>query len=171
MNTGFRHVLAQGDHYDAVVVLDGDGQHLPEEIPAFAAKFAETRAAAIVGTRMDDTARMPLVRRLTNRFMSGLLSRQMGQRIPDTQCGFRLYRRDVLPLLLEHGRFAGFAADSEALLLISLEGHAIPSVRVSTVYGDERSKIHPARDTIRFIRLLLHFRAVRRAHEKAKRHA
>jgi hypothetical protein len=43
------------------------------------------------------------------------------------------------------------------LLVASRHGHAISSVPVTTVYGNEVSKIRPVPDTIRFIRLMVHY--------------
>ena len=98
LKSGFRHLWARG--FDAVVMLDGDGQHLPAEITRFrAAAEAEPATGLWVGNRMDDARVMPRTRRWTNRFMSALLSRVAGRRIPDSQCGFRLARRSVADLL------------------------------------------------------------------------
>lgn len=53
----------------------------------------------LVGNRMADTRRMPFIRKCTNQFMRWLLSRAMGRTVPDTQCGFRLYAKEVLPFI------------------------------------------------------------------------
>ena len=148
--TGLAHL--EGMSLDCVVTLDADGQHLAADIPSFLDAFRRDRPAAIVGNRMDRPVGMPLVRRLTNFYMSWLLSRRMGQRVPDTQCGFRLYRADVLRLLV--GGDERFAAESEVLLRISAAGHRIASVPIRVIYRDEKSKIRPIRDTIRFWRML-----------------
>ena len=72
---------------------------------------------------MADTGRMPLVRVLTNRFMSYLLSRISGQRIPDTQCGFRLIKISALKkITLE---VSNFDIDSEIILKAARAGCAI----------------------------------------------
>src|SRR6267143_3222131 len=83
IKTGLRHWLDRGFGY--VVVLDGDGQHLPEEIPRFLGAADSTRAELLLGTRMSDVREMPLVRRVVNRYMSNKISRLCGQPIPDTQ--------------------------------------------------------------------------------------
>ena len=146
-------IIARGD-FEAVVMLDGDGQHLPEEIARFrVAAETDPSIGLWVGNRMTDLRAMPRVRRWTNRFMSGLLSRVAGQRVPDSQCGFRLARRHVAELLTECESSA-FDYESEMLIRIARAGHAIGAVPVSTVYRDEVSSIRPARDTLRFARLL-----------------
>ena len=147
-------MLKRGFHY--VLILDGDGQHLPEEIPAFLAEANRGGAPFVVGTRMSDTRTMPFVRKMTNRFMSGQISRLCGQPVPDSQCGFRLMRRDVIPHLFCESN--NYDYETEMLLIASQAGFQISSVPVSTIYGDEKSKIHPVRDTIRFFKLISRYR-------------
>jgi hypothetical protein len=109
---------------------------------------------------MSEVAEMPPIRRWTNRFMSGLLTRSMGQEVPDTQNGFRLYGIEVLKQVnVEASRFA---AESEILLEIAGLGIPIHSVPVQTVYGDERSKIRPVRDTVRFFKMLRRYKLGKR---------
>ena len=153
LKTGFQHVVEAG--YDCVVTMDGDGQHAPEDLPGFLEAYRRSGARVVVGNRMADPKTMPLVRRLTNRFMSGLLSRRMGQHVPDTQNGYRLYGREVLPILLATVS-EGFAAESEVLLDLSEAGEAMASAPTRIIYGDEKSKISPVRDTIKFFSMLKH---------------
>ena len=84
--------------------------------------------------------------------MSWLLSRVMGQYVPDTQCGYRLFQASVIPFI--GARAERFAAESEVLLQAAARGIRIDSVRIATRYGDERSKVRPLPDTIRFFRML-----------------
>lgn len=154
IKTGLRHWLERG--FDYVMILDADGQHLPEEIERFTAAAAATSAGLLVGTRMNDVRDMPLVRRLVNRYMSRKISRACGQNIPDTQCGFRMVHRSVIPELL--GGADRFDYETEMLILTSRKGCRIESVPISTVYSDEVSSIHPVRDTIRFFKLMRRYR-------------
>ena len=150
IKTGLRHWLERNLNY--VIILDADGQHLPEEIARFLETASSTRAELLLGTRMSDVRDMPLVRRLVNRYMSNKISRLCGQRIPDTQCGFRLVHRSLIPDLL--GGAERFDYETEMLILASRKGCRIESVPITTVYSDEVSSIHPVRDTIRFFKLM-----------------
>ena len=150
---GLRYWLERG--FEHIVILDGDGQHLPEEINRFIAATA-TGAQLLVGTRMNDVREMPLVRRIVNRYMSRKISQVCGQEIPDTQCGFRLLHAAVIPHLLEGTE--RFEYETEMLIKISRAGFRIGAVPVSTVYSDEVSSIHPIRDTIRFFKLMRRYR-------------
>jgi glycosyltransferase involved in cell wall biosynthesis len=152
--TGFRWAREHG--YAWVMTMDADGQHAAEDIAGFLDAQRESNAPAVIGNRMADPSGMPLVRRLTNRYMSWLLSRRMGQRVPDTQCGFRLYRTDIVaPITCSTARFD---ADSEILLALNARGVRMAAAPVRVIYGDEKSKIRPVRDTIRFFRMLKRFR-------------
>ena len=153
LQTGLRTLTERGA--DFVLILDADGQHLPEEIPRFleAAKRSPERRM-FVGNRMEDVRAMPKKRLYTNRFMSGQISLLCGQDIPDTQCGFRMIHRDLVPRLLTSGQAGRFDYETEMLILTAWAGEKIGAVPVSTVYGEETSSIHPVRDTVRFLKLM-----------------
>jgi glycosyltransferase involved in cell wall biosynthesis len=156
--TGLDHALAED--YAFVVTMDADGQHHPDDIPNFLAARDRTGAAVIVGNRMDAPRTMPWLRRLTNRYMSWLLSRRMGQRVPDTQNGFRLYARETLPVVMA-AKAEGFAQESEVLLDLAAAGYRIESAPTRIIYGEEVSKINPVGDTIRFFGMLRRHRKTR----------
>jgi len=80
----------------------------------------------------------------------------MNQYVPDTQCGYRLFACSVTPFMV--GRSNRFDSDSEVLLLLAARGIRIGAVRIRTIYRDEKSKIRPLRDTIRFFRMLRQWR-------------
>jgi glycosyltransferase involved in cell wall biosynthesis len=155
IKTGLRYWLERGSEY--VVLLDADGQHLPEEIPLFVdSALPESNAKIFIGSRMNDTTTMPLVRRIVNRYMSGKISRVCGQQIPDTQCGFRMLHRDIIPEVLSGT--SRFEYETEMLIIACRKGHRVASVPITTVYSDEVSSINPIRDTLRFFKLLRRYR-------------
>ena len=151
LTTGFEYARKKG--FEAVITMDADGQHDPNDLPKFVEAYRRTGIPVLVGNRMVDVKDMPLIRRWTNRFMSWMLTRIMGQYVPDTQCGYRLYRCDVIPYISAESE--GFAAESEVLLRVSDRGIRIDSVRIATIYGDEKSKINPFSDTIRFFSMIM----------------
>ena len=154
IKTGLRHWLDR--QCDFVVILDADGQHLPEEIDRFIDAASTSDAKMFVGTRMSNLADMPLVRRMVNRYMSNKISRACGQEIPDTQCGFRMLHRELIPDVL--GGANRFDYETEMLIITSRKGCKIEAVPISTVYSDEVSSIHPVRDTLRFFKLMRRYR-------------
>ena len=155
IKTGLHYWLQRGSEY--VVLLDADGQHLPEEISRFVeAAASDNQAKIFVGSRMNDTSTMPFVRRIVNRYMSGKISRACGQQIPDTQCGFRMLHRDIIPEVLSGA--SRFEYETEMLIIASRKGHRVASVPITTVYSDEVSSINPVRDTLRFFKLMRRYR-------------
>jgi glycosyltransferase involved in cell wall biosynthesis len=155
IKTGLRHWLERD--VDLVIILDADGQHRPEEIDRFtAAAMSPDEPKLILGNRMNDVSAMPRVRRFVNRWMSQRISALCGQEIPDTQCGFRMLHRQLIPELL--GGAARFDYETEMLIVASRKGFKIASVPISTVYSDEVSSIHPIRDTIRFFKLMRRYK-------------
>ena len=146
LQAGWRRSMDDG--YEWALCMDGDGQHAPADIPAFLKHAEAERSSLVVGNRMDRVGSMPRLRRWTNRFMSWRLSRLAGQPLPDTQCGYRL-----MNLLAWSGvtlSTVHFEMESELLIAFAQAGHRIGFVPVQIIYGDERSKIHPVRDAIRW---------------------
>ena len=139
-----------------VNLLDSDGQHLPEEIDRFLTAAGATQLTFFIGNRMNNLAGMPFIRRVVNRYMSRQISRVCGQEIPDTQCGFRMLHRQLIPQLLGGGD--RFDYDTEVLIIASRKGYRIESVPITTVYTDQVSKIRPLRDALRFLKLMWRYR-------------
>ena len=162
LQTGFDYAREHG--YDLALTLDADGQHAPSDIPAFLQAYERTRNSVLVGNRMGNLAAMPRLRRFVNRFMSDLLSRQMGQYVPDSQCGFRLYHRSAFPEGLQDPASRRYAAESEILLRLALRGVKIGAVAIQTIYGTETSKVNPLTDTFRFFRMLRRFKKIKKEH-------
>ncbi len=151
IKTGLHHWFDRD--FEFIIILDADGQHRPEEIDRFvAAALGPAHPRLLIGNRMKDVARMPPLRRLVNRHMSNQISRVCGQAIPDTQCGYRMLHRDLIPEMF--GGAERFDYETEMLIFASRRGFRIESVPISTVYSDEVSSIHPVRDTIRFFKLM-----------------
>lgn len=148
---GFTYALKQG--YDTVITMDGDGQHDPEDIGRFFDKAEASGSSIIIGNRMSDPKNMPLDRWLTNKAMSWFISLLSGQCIPDSQCGFRLLKKDALEKL--YLRTSNYETESEMLLKASRLGLKVESVSIKTIYKGERSRINPFTDTIRFLKLIL----------------
>ncbi len=146
LKMGFTYCMAQG--FDALIAMDGDGQHAPSDLDAFTRCYAQTKADIISGNRMGNPQGMPLIRLATNNFMSWLISIICRQSIPDTQCGFRFIKMDVLKAITIE--CSDFEIETEILIKAAKKGFKIASVPIQTIYRDEISKIKPLKDTARF---------------------
>ncbi len=144
---GFEYALRQD--FDNVVTMDADGQHDVGDIEQFLAKAAENPNCVVTGTRLDNPQGMPWLRLMTNRIMSGLISLACRQKIPDTQCGYRLISCAILRQISISS--SDFEIETEVLIKSAKKGFRIHSVPIKTIYRNEASKINPILDTIRFI--------------------
>lgn len=147
---GFRY--ASENNFDAVITMDADGQHQPQDLPVLIKAAEDKDTHIVIGNRMADTKGMPFIRVVTNKFMSWFISGISRQYIPDTQCGFRLIKREVLNRI--ELKTTKFETESEILIKASRLGFKIRSVPVKSIYGKEKSRINPFFDTLRFFRLI-----------------
>lgn len=129
------------------LLLDGDGQHDPDESEGFF-RQAEDGAQLVIGDRLSSGDPMPWVRRQTNRWVSRRISALAGCPIPDALCGYRLVHLPSLDRLRLHSRH--YEIESEMTVAAVRAGLRLAFVPIRSRYGTERSKIRPARDTIRW---------------------
>lgn len=141
--------------YTAVVTLDGDLQHCPEEIPRLLAEI-EQGADLCIGSRfLNGQVSMPLGNRISNRVASRIISTISGQRISDPQSGFRALDGEVLPRL--ELRAEKYAIEHVMILEAAKKGLEIREVPINCIYGDEESQIRVFSDTIRVAYDILRF--------------
>lgn len=148
LRTGWKRAQARG--FDWALCMDGDAQHAPADIARFLECAERTGASLVVGNRMNEAHRMPRFRRAVNRWMSRRLSTLAGQELPDSQCGFRLLRLAALERIELCA--TQFEIESEQLLAFVAAGERVEFVPVQVIYREERSKIQPLRDTLRWFR-------------------
>jgi len=149
--SGIQWGLAHGTEW--FLFMDADGQHPPESIPWFLDAVNAANATFVMGNRLDDVSSMPRHRRLSNRLTSLLLSWKTGQKIRDSQCGFRLVHRECLAGFKPTTRH--YETETEMLLHAARNGARFASVTIPTIYHGQRSSIHNIRDTFRFVRVLV----------------
>ncbi len=147
---GIRALLREHRRPEAIVVLDSDGQHDPERIPAFVE--AARSADAVIGWRRDRRG-MPLERRAANRAASLALLASSRTWIPDSQNGMRLFRTEAL--LDAEPSEGGYEAESRHLRALLAGGHRVVPVEIPTVYDGEPSHFRPVRDTFLVAQALL----------------
>lgn len=151
LRTGFQKALRTG--CDIIITLDGDGQHDPNLIPRFLKKIQKENADVVVGSRYATLAEtMPFLRKLSNLMTSRLLRIFFRLPITDSQSGYRAFSRRILEWITV--RDNGFAAETEILIDAKRAGGTFAEVPISTIYGDEESKIRAHRDIARWLSTL-----------------
>lgn len=153
--TGARFLLDRGCGYDAIAVVDADGQHPPALLPDLLAALAE--ADVVIGDRSRDRANMPWVRRMTNSSSNALLSLVLRRRIRDAQCGMRAFRTSALERVpFVDGRFEAETRHLKASLRAGLRVAWVP---IPAIYDGSSSAFRPVRDGARIIAAILSDRA------------
>jgi len=144
--------LLQNKEFDYVITMDADGQHSPLDIDKFIQQ-ADDGVDCIVGNRMDCPVGMPGIRILTNKWMSGFISKITNTKIPDTQCGFRMIKKEVLEGIIIKTK--KYEVESEILISAAKAGFSIKSIPIRSIYfKNSQSKINPFIDTLRFFRFI-----------------
>jgi glycosyltransferase involved in cell wall biosynthesis len=166
-NRGKGHAVRSGlaralaGSFTHVLLMDGDLQHRPDDIPRLLEAGRTRRLDLVVGARSFDRARMPRARYFSNVIGSLALSSFVGTSIRDTQSGFRLVRCEPLRNLPLTS--TGFEIETEMLIKLSRRGACIGDVPVALAYEGARSKLRPVRDTTRTCLLAVYYRFLARA--------
>lgn len=152
LKSGFAHAMAW-PQIQAVITIDADGQHDPKHVPEFIRASRASSVDLLIGCRTLRWPVMPFFRVLSNRMTSALVSRRLGQRIPDSQSGYRLHSRRLLEQIKLDT--AGYETESELLLKAVRAKMQLGFIPIATIYSGETSHIHGWRDTWRFIKMWL----------------
>jgi glycosyltransferase involved in cell wall biosynthesis len=144
--TAFRDLFGRG--HTAVITLDADGQHLPEEIPKLL-DGAARGGDLVLGIRDHLFGEMGTTRRLANRLSSRAISFAAGQRLTDIQTGFRFYTRELVQTV--GFTEARFEAESAVVVRAARRGFRILTVPVRLGFADGRTTSHfrPLVDSLR----------------------
>ena len=145
--------------YDLVITLDSDLQHDPSEIPNFVS--ASEKFDVVIGKRTISTERMPVHRFMSNSITTKLISLRTGVKIEDSQCGYRLYKAEVLRTV--DSRCRHYDYESDILLKAALAGFSVGFIPIKTIYNDSKSSIRVI-DILRFVKVYL--KSFAGAHDK-----
>jgi len=137
LNTAIRMVrdFAPG----IVVMIDADGQHLPEELPLVIDPILNSEADIVVGSRyIKNTSNTPLHRRIGHfliNIMTGVCS---GIFVTDSQSGYRAFSQKAIQCSLFHSN--GFTVESEMQFLAKQYGLRVKEVPVTIRYTDKAKR-------------------------------
>ena len=152
---GFEHALAHGAL--GVITLDADNQHAPEEIPLLINAALGCPDDFLLGARRRNQRRASFWRYAANGIADFWIGWAAGQRIEDSQSGFRLYPAKLLrELAIPHGRARSFVFESEVVIEAARHGYRCRNVTVSVTPrgGSRPSHFSPLRDIARITRMV-----------------
>jgi glycosyltransferase involved in cell wall biosynthesis len=152
---GFQHALGAG--VCGVVTLDGDGQHVPEDIPKLLAEASAHPDDVIIGARSRDQRRAVLRRYVANCVADFWISWAAGYPLKDSQSGFRVYPASLLKSVkIKHGKTRRFVFESEILIEAARLGYRSLPVSIETLGrpGARPSYFRPVLDITRITRMV-----------------
>ena len=127
----------------AIITLDADGQHLPEDIPQLMERHEAYPEDVVIGARLLKQENAPKKRLFANKFADFWVSWAAGRRIYDSQSGFRLYPIEVFKdLWVPHDASRRFVFESQVLIKISENGFGFQAVPIESIYLDDARPSH-----------------------------
>lgn len=125
---------------DAVVTMDGDGQHDPQDIPKLLKPIEDGIADVVVGTRFatDSHTLIPRYRQFGIKVITWLFNVGRRQKLSDVQCCFRAFRREVLEVISITE--PGFSFSVETVIRARGLGFRVAEVPVSVLYHRQFSQ-------------------------------
>ena len=161
-NLGYGSALATGFNYfrdngaGVVVVLDGDGQHDPSEIPRLIKPLVDGKADVVIGSRFmncEEKGGIPRYRRFGIGIVNRAWNLASGEERTDTQCGFRAYSRDAVEKM--EIRETNMSASLEILDQAAEKKLRVVEVPVTVGYVGDTSTIDPGKHGMELVNYVL----------------
>lgn len=145
-----------GERWTHILMLDGDGQHDPEDIPGFLAAAAE--ADLVLGSRLHRPETIPPRRYWTNFIGTRALELMTGYPVEDSQCGYRLV---AAPFMRRMGLVGNrYSVDTEILIRCGKLRARFVHVPVTVIYRKSiSSHYRPLKDTFHIVFSAVRFKA------------
>ena len=137
LNTGLAQ--ASQSHPDAIVLIDADGQHLPEELLQVVTPILANQADIVIGSRyLLHTSKTPTHRRFGHKVLNFITSLFSGVAVSDSQSGYRALGPKAYQILAFSSK--GFSVESEMQFLASEFGLRVVEVPVTIQYLDKEKR-------------------------------
>ncbi|ELZ77940.1 dolichyl-phosphate beta-D-mannosyltransferase [Haloferax larsenii JCM 13917] len=148
LKTAFSEAERSGASH--LVILDGDGQHDPKDIPELVAHQQTHEAAIVIGSRFEQGSEtdLPLYRRVGLRVVNALTNLSLGvvrkrSRIEDTQSGFRAYNRQAIESLANDEDVGDrMGASTDILYHAHKNGYEVKEVGTTIDYDVDNASSH-----------------------------
>jgi len=137
------------DHFEGKfisVVMAGDGQMNPDDLPRLIAPIIKGQSDHVKGDRFNHSqgvGKMPLLRRMASKVLAVATTLASGQSITDPQCGYTATSSEVLSQWPWQNSWKGYGYPNYWLIQLAKFGWRINEVPVQSIYGQEKSGIRP----------------------------
>ncbi|MBU2639815.1 MAG: glycosyltransferase family 2 protein [Nanoarchaeota archaeon] len=144
-NQKFAYQYAIDNGFDIVVMLHGDAQYAPEQIPSLLEPLEKDEADMVFGSRMTGyplKGGMPLWKFLGNKFLTKVENHFLNLNLSEYHSGFRLYSCEALKKIPFQLCSNDFHFDTEILIQFKIKNLRIVERPIPTFYGDEKSHVN-----------------------------
>ncbi len=139
---GYNYAISKG--HDIVVMLHGDAQYAPEQLPSILRPLIEGKADMVFGSRMLGNplkGKMPIVKYIGNRILTSIQNFFLKTNLTEFHSGYRAYSCKALRKVPFNKCADDFHFDTEILIQFIERGLRIQEVPIPTYYGDEISRV------------------------------
>jgi hypothetical protein len=144
------------DHFQfsALITIDGDGQHCPEDIPMAEQSILHDKEF-VIGQR--NFRNMPLRSSFGNNIISRMFHALYPRCPSDTQSGFRAFSSRMIQSIVLSIHPGRYETELHILLLALCLGIEVDTFDIDTIYIDENRSSHfrPVFDSMRILLSLL----------------
>lgn len=151
---GIQVIKDQG--FSHIITIDADGQHDPKDIPRLQRAIELCPKKIITAARLRKTDSAPRLRLIANRIADFFISWTAGQKILDSQSGFRAYPVELVELLEHYDHSKAFVFESELLIKASMRGFGITAIAIDSCYPEDAraSYFSPSRDVTNIVKMV-----------------
>jgi glycosyltransferase involved in cell wall biosynthesis len=151
---------ARQENADILTIIDGDGQHNPEQISLLVNTLQENNVDVVIGSRfLDEKSSTPGYRKRGIKIITSAANFGADFKVSDAQSGFRAYSKRAIDSI--HPTETGMSVSTEILLKISNKGLSVAEVPITISYDGETSSEHPVPHGIAVLMNTLKFVSVK----------
>jgi glycosyltransferase involved in cell wall biosynthesis len=146
VRNGFKKALEL--NYNYAITIDSDGQHFASDIPSFIKNLETNPGELLIGSRNMTQENVPKKSSFGNKFSNFWFWFETGNKLEDTQSGFRMYPLQKIP---SHYFTNKFEFEIEVIVRSAWKGIPVKNIPVQVLYDpDERvSHFRPLKDFTR----------------------
>ena len=133
---------ARENNVDAMITIDGDGQHNPDQIPLLLNTMSQHNVDVVIGSRfLNPNIEAPGYRQRGIKIITSTANYGTDLKVSDSQSGFRSYSKIAINAI--HPTEEGMSVSTEILLKISNKGLSLAEVPITISYDGDTSQHHP----------------------------
>jgi len=156
-NYGYGRALKTGitnSKSNIIFITDIDATYPNEKIIDFAKQFLQSKYDMLVGARDARSENISLIRKPPKYIINKLANYLVDYEIPDLNSGFRIFKKELFEKY-EHILPDGFSFTSTITLALLSDYKSVAYEKINYEKRIGKSKIHPIKDTINFVVLIL----------------